>query len=227
MTSVTNEAPREAAPAIDLTALRATYTAGGLSEQDVAADPLDQLARWLQDALDARLAEPNAMVVATVDADGRPSARTVLLKGLDTRGPVFFTNLTSRKGRALAADPRVALVFPWHAMGRQVHVEGEAKPVSRTETQSYFDTRPYGSRIGAWASPQSEVVAGREELERRWAEAAARFPEGCPLPAPEHWGGLRVRAQVVEFWQGRLDRMHDRLRYRRTPSGWTLERLAP
>jgi pyridoxamine 5'-phosphate oxidase len=227
MTGVTNEASGEGASAMDLAALRATYTAAGLSEADLAADPLDQLARWLQDALDAGLPEPNAMVVATVDGDGRPSARTVLLKGLDARGPVFYTNLLSRKGRALAADPRVAVVFPWHPMARQVHIEGEAEPVSREETQAYFDTRPYGSRIGAWASPQSQVVAGREELERHWAEAAARFPEEGPVPAPEHWGGLRVRPQVVEFWQGRRDRMHDRLRYRRTPSGWVVERLAP
>jgi pyridoxamine 5'-phosphate oxidase len=227
MKSVTNVAPGDAEPLMDLAALRSAYTAGGLSESDLAVDPMDQLASWLRDVLAAGLPEPNAMVVATVDVDGRPSARTVLLKGLDSRGPVFFTNLSSRKGRALAADPRVGLLFPWHAIQRQVHIEGEAEPVTREETQAYFDTRPYGSRVGAWASPQSEVVGGREELERRWAEAAARFPEGQPVPAPEHWGGLRVIPRTVEFWQGRPDRMHDRLRYRRTSSGWTIERLAP
>jgi pyridoxamine 5'-phosphate oxidase len=225
MTSVTNEA--FGTPGLDLAALRSTYSAGGLTESDLAAEPLDQLAAWLADAVEARLPEPNAMVVATVDADGRPSARTVLLKGLDTRGPVFFTNLLSRKGRALTADPRIGLLFPWHPIERQVHVEGSVELVSREETQAYFDTRPYGSRIGAWASPQSEVVADREELERRWAAAAERFPEGDQVPAPEHWGGLRVLPSVVEFWQGRPDRMHDRLRYRRTPAGWAIERLAP
>jgi pyridoxamine 5'-phosphate oxidase len=227
MTGVTNQAPGEGARALNLAALRSSYAAGGLDEADLAADPVDQLATWLTDAIEAQVAEPNAMIVATVDADGRPSARTVLLKGLDARGAVFFTNLLSRKGRALAANPRAALVFPWHAMQRQVHVEGDVEPASREETQAYFDTRPYGSRIGAWASPQSEVVAGRSELLRRWAEATERFPEGGPVPAPEHWGGLRVRPEVVEFWQGRPDRMHDRLRYRRTSAGWTIERLAP
>jgi pyridoxamine 5'-phosphate oxidase len=225
MRDVTNVAP--GGRPIDLAALRSTYAAGGLIEGDVAADPLVQLGVWLQDAVDAELPEPNAMVVATVDADGQPSARTVLLKGLDERGLVFFTNLLSRKGRAIAANPRVGLLFPWHVLQRQVRIEGVVTVVDREETQAYFDSRPYGSRIGAWASPQSEVVAGREELQRRWNEAAQRFPEDEPVPAPEHWGGYRVTPETVEFWHGRPDRMHDRLRYRRTAGGWVVERLAP
>jgi len=221
---VTNAAP---GPAVDLAALRIAYADRGLSEGDLAADPLDQLARWLDDAVASRIPEPNAMVVATVDPDGRPSARIVLLKGLDPDGLVFYTNLDSHKGRSIAHEPRVALVLPWYAIGRQVRVEGSASPVSREETQAYFDTRPWGSQIGAWASPQSTVVPGREDLERRWAEAAARFPEGTRVPAPDRWGGLRVTPEVVEFWQGRPDRMHDRLRYRRTATTWVVERLAP
>jgi pyridoxamine 5'-phosphate oxidase len=227
MRDVTNVAPGEGPTALDLAALRSAYSAGGLSEDDLVADPMEQLAHWLQDALDGGLPEPNAMIVATVDPNGRPSARTVLLKALDVRGPVFYTNLLSRKGRALATDARTAIVFPWHAMERQVRIEGDAELVTHEETQAYFDTRPYGSRIGAWASPQSDVVADREELTRRWAEAAARFPEDAPVPAPEGWGGFRVVPTVVEFWQGRRDRMHDRLVYRRTSSGWAVERLAP
>jgi pyridoxamine 5'-phosphate oxidase len=227
MVGVTNEASDEGGADLDLASLRSTYANHGLTESEVLADPLAQLGRWLSDAVEAGIPEPNAMVLATVDVDGAPSARVVLLKGLDASGVTFFTNLSSRKGRALAHEPRVALVLPWHAIGRQVRIEGRASMVSREETQEYFDTRPYGSQIGAWASPQSEVVADRAELEQRWARAAARFPAGSRVPAPAHWGGLRVAADVVELWQGRPDRMHDRLRYRRAASGWTLERLAP
>ena len=223
---MTNVAPGASGPELDLAALRSTYADRGLLESEVLADPLAQLERWLADAVEAGIPEPNAMVVATVDVDGTPSARIVLLKGLDASGVTFFTNLSSRKGQAIAHEPRVALVLPWHAIGRQVRLEGTASPVSREETQEYFDTRPYGSQIGAWASPQSEVVNDRAELELGWESAAARFPIGSRVPAPAHWGGLRVVPDVVEFWQGRPDRMHDRLRYRRD-STWTLERLAP
>lgn len=223
---MTNVAPGASGAALDLAALRSTYADRGLLESEVLADPMAQLERWLAEAVEAGIPEPNAMVVATVDVDGTPSARIVLLKGLDASGVTFFTNLSSRKGQAIAHEPRVALVLPWHAIGRQVRLEGTASPVSREETQEYFDTRPYGSQIGAWASPQSEVVTDRAELEQGWESAAARFPIGSRVPAPAHWGGLRVVPDVVEFWQGRPDRMHDRLRYRRE-STWTLERLAP
>jgi pyridoxamine 5'-phosphate oxidase len=227
MPRVTNVASDGPVPQVDVAALRRAYADTGLAERDLVADPMDQLARWLADVVAADIAEPNAMVLATVDPDGAPSARVVLLKGLDSRGPVFFTNLGSRKGLAIAHEARVSLVFPWHPIERQVRVEGTAEQVSDEETRTYFDSRPYGSRVGAWASPQSRVVADRADLDRRWAEAAARFPEGSVVPVPEEWGGIRVRPSAVEFWQGRSDRMHDRLRYRRTSDGWAVDRLAP
>ena len=184
------------------------------------------LRRWLDDALAAGLPEPQAMVVATSDPDGAPSARTVLLKGLDERGLVFYTHHTSRKGRALSADPRCAVLFPWHALQRQVRVEGLARRLEDDEVADYFASRPRGSRLGAHASPQSQVVAGRAELEERYAAAEARF-DGADVPVPESWGGYVVRPDVVELWQGRPNRMHDRLVYRREGDGWRTERLAP
>jgi pyridoxamine 5'-phosphate oxidase len=227
MAGVTNVAPDGPLPVVDVAALRRAYADTGLSEADLVADPMEQLQRWLADVVAAGIVEPNAMVVATVDPDGAPSARMVLLKGLDSRGPVFFTNLSSRKGVAIAHEARVAIVFPWHPIERQVRVEGVAEQVSAEETQAYFDSRPFGSRVGAWASPQSRVVPDRGDLDRRWSEAAARFPEGSEVPVPPEWGGIRVRPTAVEFWQGRSDRMHDRLQYRCTSDGWTVERLAP
>jgi pyridoxamine 5'-phosphate oxidase len=227
MPGVTNVAPDGPGPVVDLTALRRAYADTGLTEADLVGDPMDQLQRWLADVVAAGITEPNAMVVATVDPDGAPSARMVLLKGLDSRGPVFFTNLGSRKGLAIAHEARVSIVFPWHPIERQVRVEGVAEQVSAEETRAYFDSRPFGSRIGAWASPQSRVVPDRADLDRRWTEAASRFPEGSEVPVPPEWGGIRVRPTAVEFWQGRSDRMHDRLRYRRTSDGWAVERLAP
>ncbi|MDF5751597.1 pyridoxamine 5'-phosphate oxidase [Spongiactinospora sp. TRM90649] len=208
-----------------LAGLRRTYQGEPLIEADLAADPVAQFAIWFADALDAGLPEPNAMVVATASAGGRPTARTVLLKGYSEQGFVFYTNYESRKGRDLTENARACLLFPWHPIRRQVRVEGSVVRLSKEESAAYFHSRPYGSRIGAWASRQSAVVGSREELDARYEELAARWPEDPPVP--EFWGGFRVVPQEVEFWQGRLDRMHDRLRYRRSRGAWVIERLAP
>jgi pyridoxamine 5'-phosphate oxidase len=210
-----------------LAALRRAYTRAGLDEGDLAADPVTQFGRWLTDAFEAGIAEPNAMVLATASATGRPSARTVLLKGYGEGGFVLFTNYGSRKGRDLAENPWAALVFPWHAIERQVCVEGPVERLSRAETAAYFRTRPHWSRIGAWASEQSAVIPSRAPLEERFAALAARWPVGTDVPVPSGWGGLRVVPETVEFWQGRESRLHDRLRYRRAPVGWIVQRLAP
>ena len=197
---------------------RVSYDDGSLSEADLAATPLAQLERWYADAVAAAragvLAEPNAMALATADADGAPAVRTVLLKGLDAAGLRLFTNLGSRKARHLAVQPEVALLFGWHAMQRQVAVRGRAEEVDRAEVEAYFRSRPYGSRIGAWASTQSGSAAGRAEIEARAEEMAERFPDtgsADDVPLPEHWGGYLVRPREVEFWQGRRSRLHDRL----------------
>jgi pyridoxamine 5'-phosphate oxidase len=209
--------------------LRRNYTRAALVESSVDPDPMRQFARWLDDAIAAALPEPNAMVLATVSEPGQPSARTVLLKGYDEHGFVFFTNYNSAKGRDLAVNPRAALLFPWHPLERQVAVTGTAARVGRAESVAYFTSRPRGSQLGAWASPQSTVVAGRAELDAALDRARASYPDDVPVP--EHWGGFRVRPNTVEFWQGRPDRMHDRLRYRRDDApagaGWVVERLAP
>ncbi|MGH3735576.1 MAG: pyridoxamine 5'-phosphate oxidase [Micromonosporaceae bacterium] len=205
--------------------MRQEYALGGLTESDLAPDWTTQFGAWLADATAAGLAEPNAMTFATAAPDGRPSARTVLLKAYDPRGFVLFTNFRSRKSTEAAANPYASLVFFWHPMHRQVVVCGAVELVSRAETSEYFAQRPRGAQLGAWASPQSSVLSSRDELEAAWRDAEARFPG--QVPAPEHWGGLRVVPQTVEFWQGRENRMHDRLRYRRTDSGWVIERLAP
>jgi pyridoxamine 5'-phosphate oxidase len=210
--------------------MRKAYARLGLAESDAARDPLDQFARWFSDAITAGLPEPNAMVLATASPDGVPSARTVLLKGVDPRGFTFFTNTGSQKGQELAVNPRAALVFPWHQLERQVRVVGPVSELAHEEVEAYFSTRPYGSRLGAWSSPQSQVIGGRAELDERWAQMAARFPEGAQVPLPEFWGGYRVEPELVEFWAGRESRLHDRLRYRRAAGEggeWRLERLAP
>ncbi|MFF1376576.1 pyridoxamine 5'-phosphate oxidase [Streptomyces sp. NPDC058308] len=211
--------------------MREQYVTAGLAEADLPEGPMDQFALWFKEAAGpgAAVHEPNAMVVSTADAAGRPSSRTVLLKGFDERGFVFFTNYESRKSRELTVNPYVSLLFPWHAVARQVTVTGVAERVGREETVAYFRTRPHGSQLGAWASAQSSVLASRTELDRAYADLAARYPEGEQVPVPPHWGGFRVRPLTVEFWQGRADRLHDRLRYVRPESGgpWQVERLSP
>lgn len=209
----------------DLAALRRDYSRAGLDEADLAPTWLEQFDRWLADA--QALLEPNAVVLGTVGADGAPSARTVLLKGVDATGFVLYTNLTSRKGRELAGDPRVSLVFPWLELERQVTVTGLAAEVPREQTAAYFRSRPRASQIGAWVSRQSTVIEGRDVLERREAELTERFA-GADVPVPPFWGGVRVAPDAVEFWQGRTGRLHDRLRYRATGDGaWAVERLSP
>lgn len=207
--------------------LRRTYEGEPLLEADLAKDPVTQFTVWFNEAVAAGVPEPNAMVLATSSSGGRPSARTVLLKGCSDEGFVFYTNYESRKGRDLSENPRACLLFPWHPIRRQVRVEGRVVRVSREETAAYFSSRPYGSRIGAWASRQSAVVPSREALDARYEELAARWPDPDDVPVPEFWGGYRVIPMEVEFWQGQLDRMHDRLRYRRDGAGWKVERLAP
>lgn len=207
--------------------MRRDYTGRGpLLESALAEDWVTQFDGWFTEAAAAGLPEPNAMILATADAAARPSARTVLLKGYDRSGFVFFTNYESRKGAELAVNPYASLVFPWFPMQRQVLVTGAVERVTRAETEEYFASRPRGSQLGAWASPQSRVLAGREAVEAGLAAAAERFAAG-PVPAPPHWGGFRVVPDAVEFWQGQSSRLHDRLRFRRASDGWVVERLAP
>jgi pyridoxamine 5'-phosphate oxidase len=197
-----------------------------LLERELSADPVGQFAAWFRAAGEAGIRLPEAVVLATATPDGAPSARAVLLKGFDAAGFVFYTNYESRKGRELAANPRAALLFYWDPLGRQVRVEGRVAAVSPEESDAYFATRPLGSRLGALASPQSAVIDGRDDLERRVAELEAEYAERDP-PRPASWGGYRLAHEAVEFWQHRENRLHDRLRYRRSDGGWIVERLAP
>ena len=211
---------------VDLARLRREYEAAGLTESDLPAEPVDLWRQWLADAQTASLAEVNAMVLSTVGADGAPSSRMVLCKHADADGFVFYTNYGSRKAREIDGHPRVSLLFPWHPVGRQVRVEGSAERVPTEESTAYFSSRPRGAQVSAWASRQSSVIGSREELEEQVAAAEERFGDG-DVPLPPHWGGFRVRPVSVEFWQGRSNRLHDRLRYVRDGDGWRVERLSP
>ena len=205
---------------------RKDYNRLSLSEGELDPDPIRQFHRWFEEATLSEIAEPNVMVLATASADGRPSARIVLLRGYDARGFAFFTNYESRKGRELEANPHAALVFHWHDLERQVRIEGAVARVSAEESDSYFQGRPAGSRLGAWASRQSEVIADREILGARMRALELQYADR-EIPRPEYWGGYRVVPTVIEFWQGRPSRLHDRLRYSRSDRGWLIERLSP
>jgi pyridoxamine 5'-phosphate oxidase len=213
-----NEAP-------DLAQLRKDYELKTLDEAQVDRDPLKQFGVWMVEAIHSQVPEPTAMTLATADAKGRPSGRIVLLKGLDAKGFVFFTNYESRKGRELSANPYAALTFLWKELERQVRIEGRIEKVTAEESRAYYETRPLGARIGAWASPQSKVIENRAWLEKRWEELSAQYGEAPTLPP--HWGGYRVVAQYVEFWQGRRSRLHDRVTYTRQGEQWKVARLAP
>lgn len=209
-----------------LAAMRAEYTKARLRREDLRPDPVAQFDVWLRDAIDAHLNEPNAMSLATVGADGMPLVRTVLLKSLDARGFVFFTNLESRKARHIAGNPQVSLLFPWLALERQVVITGTASRISVAETVKYFLTRPRESQLAAWASKQSSVISSRKVLEMEWAHLKAKFGAG-EVPLPSFWGGYCVRPATIEFWQGGPNRLHDRFQYTRQDDGWAIERLAP
>jgi pyridoxamine 5'-phosphate oxidase len=198
-----------------------------LSAGTMASDPMTQFARWMSDAETLGLPEPTAMVLATTSGQGRPRARTVLLKAHDRTGFTFYSNRTSRKGRDIAANPHVCAVFPWYAMQRQVTAEGSVRTMSREDSEPYFRSRPRGSQIGAWASRQSQVIGSRDELDGRAAELERRWPPSASVPMPDFWGGYVLIPETVEFWQAGSYRLHDRLRYRRQDDGWAIERLSP
>lgn len=220
------ETPAPLDPAV-VALMRNEYESVGIAPDDLAPDWPTQLGRWLTDATSAGLPEPNAMVLATADADGRPASRTVLLKGYDEAGLVFYTNYRSAKGAQLAANPYASVTFPWYGLHRQAHAAGPVVPVPAAESDAYFATRPRGAQLGAWSSPQSTPIAGRDVLDEAFASYERRWPAGTPVPRPAHWGGFRLVPERVEFWQGRENRVHDRLRYRRDGGAWVLERLAP
>lgn len=210
-----------------LSKMRVEYRRSHLSKADLDPDPIVAFIAWFDEARQANLYEPNAMTLATIGLDGRPAARVLLLKGVDARGFCFFTNYASRKGEELAANPWATMVFWWGPLARQVRVEGSVERLTEAESDAYFQSRPRGARLGAWVSPQSQVIPDRETLEARVAEVEAQFA-GQEPPRPPYWGGYRLIPTAIEFWQGGADRLHDRLRYMRTPEGaWHVERLAP
>jgi len=211
----------------ELASLRKSYALESLSEADVLPDPLSQFAVWFQEALNSQLIEPNAMTLATATPDGHPSARTVLLKGFDKQGFVFYTNYESRKGRELVENPQAALLFTWLELERQIRIEGRVEKVSPEESLAYFQSRPKGSQIGAWASPQSRVIEGREVLENRVADLVRDYDQAETLPLPPFWGGFRLVPEAIEFWQGRESRLHDRICYTQDGAKWKIARLAP
>jgi pyridoxamine 5'-phosphate oxidase len=206
--------------------LRQEYAKHKLDPDHVREDPIDQFREWFDEALEAEVEEPNAMTLATNDPRGRPAARIVLLKGLDERGFIFYSNYDSQKGQQLDANPHAALVFWWEPLERQVRVEGKVTKLPEEESTEYFQSRPHGSQVGAWASPQSRVIEDREVLDKRKEMVAQEYAEG-DVPRPPNWGGYVVQPRSIEFWQGRPNRLHDRLRFRKSDDGWTLERLAP
>jgi|LNFM01.1.fsa_nt_gb pyridoxamine 5'-phosphate oxidase len=209
-----------------LAALRKEYTQHALDEASIPADPLAFFAQWFDEALAAQVNEPNAMTLSTVDPDGAPSSRVVLLKALDSRGFSFFTNRASRKGRAIAHEARVALTFFWPELERQVRIQGKAEQLADDESDAYWASRPRASQLGAWASQQSEPLKNRAEMETRFAEASARFA-GNEVERPTHWGGYLIVPSTIEFWQGRRSRMHDRIAFSREANAWRLARLSP
>lgn len=206
--------------------LRKDYNLAGLTERELAKDPFRQFEKWFQEATGAKVPEPNAMVLSTATKEGRVSSRMLLLKGLDGRGFVFFSNYEGRKGRELAENARASLLFPWLPMERQVIVEGTVTKITREESDAYFHSRPRPSQLSAWASPQSTIISGRSVLEEAMKSLEKKYA-GQEVPVPQHWGGYRLSPEIIEFWQGRRSRLHDRLRYRRDKDGWTIERLAP
>ena len=206
--------------------LRKDYSLAGLNETDLARDPFRQFEKWFQEAEAAKIPEPNAMTLSTATRDGKPSGRTVLLKGLDGRGFVFFSNYESRKGRELHENPQAAMLFPWLVLERQVIVEGTVAKVPREESEAYFHSRPRASQLAAWVSQQSSIISSRSVLEDSMKMLEQKYA-GRDVPLPPHWGGWRLVPETVEFWQGRRSRLHDRLRYRRDKDGWLIERLAP
>ena len=207
--------------------LRKEYSKASLDEQSVLQDPFKQFEKWLHEALSAELPEPNAMCLATVSADGRPSQRIVLLKGIEQQGFVFYTNYQSKKGNQLAQNPFCSLTFFWHELERQVRIEGICEKIAEEQSVAYFQSRPIGSQLGAWVSPQSSPIAGRDILEQRLTNMQEKFKGLTKLPKPQQWGGYLVKPYLIEFWQGRESRLHDRLEFNKTDDGWKLIRLAP
>ncbi len=205
--------------------LRVSYEQGELNESDITHNPLAQFNNWLQEAIKNQVPEPNAMVLATVNKDGQPGARNVLLKSADDNGFIFFTNKNSDKASDLKQNPHCTLLFSWLSQHRQVIVKGKAEEISRQDSNTYFQTRPYGSRISAWVSEQSQVIKNREELETKVKEVMDKYPENVPMP--DYWGGYLVKPESIEFWQGRPSRLHDRIRFTKKGNAWTIERISP